>query len=57
MSLQGSAKGVIECWQTSAVKLPVKQKDNKINITVRFEVIISAAATYMTIYCISKKGK
>lgn len=26
MSLQGRAKGVIECWQTSAVKLPVKQQ-------------------------------
>lgn len=25
MSLQGRAKGVIECWQTSAVKLPEKQ--------------------------------
>lgn len=25
MSLQGRAKGVIECWQTSAVKLPGRQ--------------------------------
>lgn len=33
ISLQGRAKGVIECWQTSAVKLPVKKTAYTIKIT------------------------
>lgn len=37
ISLQGKAKGVMECWQTNAVKLPVtpegcvkKRKEKKV---------------------------
>lgn len=37
MSLQGRAKGVIECWQTSAVKLPEKQcNEFSISISGRY---------------------
>lgn len=39
MSLQGRAKGVIECWQTSAVKLPEKQYRCRINTAGRFNAL------------------
>ena len=40
MSLQGRARGVIECWQTNAVKLPENNNKKVIKLLKNLEFTI-----------------